>query len=318
MAPGRSFIPAGECKVESALLVNPQVRDALAASHPVVALETTAISHGLPRPENLETAQAMAARVVAEGALPAFIGVRRGRIHVGLDAGELEHFASAADIVKVSRRDLPVLVASGGDGATTVAATMACAAMAGIALFATGGIGGVHRGAELSFDISADLTELARTRVAVVCSGAKSILDIPATLEVLETAGVPVLGYGTDRFPAFYQRESGLPVPARVDTPQQAARVILANETLGLAGVIIANPVADSVAIEGHVLEGWIDAALDAARERSVSGKDLTPFLLAYVAKASNGRTLAANTRLLVDNAGVAAGIAVALAALAD
>jgi pseudouridine-5'-phosphate glycosidase len=311
-------MPVEGCQVESALLINPRVRAALSSRHPVVALETTAISHGLPWPDNLETAHAMAARVAAEGTLPAFIGIRDGRIRVGLEAEDLEHFASSAHMVKASRRDLPGLVASGSDGATTVAATMACAAMVGIRLFATGGIGGVHRGAESSFDISADLTELARTRVAVVCSGAKSILDIPRTLEVLETAGVPVLGFGTDRFPAFYQRESHLPVPARVDTPEQAARVIRANETLGLAGVVIANPVAESVAIEATVLEGWIDAALDAARQQSVSGRDLTPFVLERVAKDSNGRTLAANTRLLVDNAGTAASIARALTDLGD
>ena len=284
----------------------------------MVALETTVIAHGLPWPDNLEVAHAMGAAIAAEKAIPAFIGILSGRIHVGLEASELEYFATTSGIDKASRRDLSTLIALGRNGATTVAATISCAAAAGIQLFATGGIGGVHRGAETSFDISADIAELARTPVAVVSSGAKSILDIDKTLEVLETAGVPVVGYGTDRFPAFYQRETRLCVPARVDSPEDAAKIIRANRALGNGGLVIANPVDASAAIDGETLEGWLNHALVEARKNAVSGKHLTPYLLERIAVLSEGRTLIANKRLLEDNARTAARIARALSVLDD
>ena len=298
------------------LEVHSRVRAALEAGTGVVALETTAISHGLPWPDNLDTAHAMNAAVAAAGAVPAFIGIVSGRIRVGLDEADLEHFARASRVAKASRRDLPALAALGLDGATTVAATMICANLAGIEVFATGGIGGVHRGAHLSFDVSADITELGRTPVAVVCSGAKSILDIPATLEALETEGVPVIGFCTDHFPAFYSRESELGVTARAEGPEMAARVIRANRTLGAGGLVIANPIPHTAAIEPEIVETWVQHALQDAERADISGKDLTPFLLDRVSRLSAGRTLSANMQLLENNAGTAAAIACALAKL--
>ena len=300
------------------LLITPEVAGALDTGRAVVALETTVLAHGLPWPRNLETVQAMEAAVRATGAVPALIGITGGLIVVGMDRDATRRFAAAesegGDVEKASRRDIAALLASGRDGATTVAGTMLCAAMAGIRVFATGGIGGVHRGAEETFDVSADLLELARTPVAVVCAGAKSILDLPRTLEVLETGGVPVLGLATDEFPAFHARSSGLPVPARVETPVDAAAVARLHLAGGGSGLLLACPVPEAEAIDGAELETWIAEALAAAREQGITGKAVTPFLLERLGDLSGGRSLVANRALLVNNARVAGELAVALA----
>jgi pseudouridine-5'-phosphate glycosidase len=289
----------------------PEVQKALHANLPLVALESALISHGLAYPQNLETARAMEQTVREHGAVPATIAVIEGTIRVGLTERELERLATGRDICKVSRRDLPIVVAQKMDGATTVAATMYVATLAGIEVLATGGIGGVHR---LATDISADLPELAQTRVAVVCSGAKSILDLPLTLEWLETHGVPVLGYGTNEFPAFYSRESGLPVDARVDTPDEAARIIRAKWELGLDGsVLVTVPVPEEAELPRELAEKAIERALATAEEQGVAGKALTPFLLSEIARITEGRSLAANITLLRNNVAVAARIAGAL-----
>jgi pseudouridine-5'-phosphate glycosidase len=294
--------------------VQPEVQDALNANSPIVALESALISHGLPHPQNLETAQALEQSVREHGAVPATIAVIEGKIRVGLTDRELERLATGKDIRKVSRRDLPITVAQKMDGAMTVAATMYVAALAGIEVLATGGIGGVHRGQPLArfpADISADLPELARTRVAVVCSGAKSILDLPLTLEWLETYGVPILGYETDEFPAFYSRESGLPVDARVDTPQEAARIIRTKWELGLeGGALVTVPVPEEAELPHELAEKAIERALAAAKERGVKGKGLTPFLLSHIAHLTEGKSITANIALLRNNAAVAARIA--------
>jgi pseudouridine-5'-phosphate glycosidase len=297
--------------------IQSEAKSALDANLPLVALESALISHGLSYPQNLEAAQALERVVRENGAVPATIAVIEGRIRVGLTEGELERLATQEGVRKVSRRDLPIVVARGEDGATTVAATMYVAALAGIEVMATGGIGGVHRSqplARFSADISADLPELAQTRVAVVCSGAKSILDLPATLEWLETHGVPVLGYGTDEFPAFYSRESGLPVDVRVDTPEEAARIIRAKWELGLeGGVLVTVPVPEQAELPRELAEEAIKRALTVAQERGVKGKALTPFLLSQMARLTEGRSLVANVALLKNNAAVAARIAGAL-----
>lgn len=295
--------------------LHPEVRGALAAGRPVVALESTVIAHGLPRPLNLDCARELEAIVRANGAVPATVAVLGGRIRVGLTDAELERLAGAAGVAKLSRRDLATAVARGGDGATTVAATLICARLAGIGVFATGGIGGVHRGAEHSFDISADLTELARSPVTVVCAGAKSILDLPKTLEVLETWGVPVLGYGSDRFPGFYVRDTGLGVDARVDDPEAVARIVRARRALGLdGGEVVAAPVPESAALDPEQLDAWIGAALADASAAAVHGKALTPYLLGRLAELSGGLSLGANLALLRHNAGIASHIAKAIA----
>lgn len=297
--------------------IRPEVRDALAGGRPVVALESTVISHGLPRPRNLETARQMEAAVRHEGAVPATIGLLDGRLIVGLSSAEIELLARAENVAKVSRRDLASVLNSRGLGATTVAATMIIAAEAGIRIFATGGIGGVHRGAQNNFDISADLRELAGTPVAVVCSGAKVILDLPRTFELMETLGVPVVGYGTNEFPAFYVRESGLTLDARADSPQEAARLISVHWALGLpSGMIFCNPPPASSALGRQEVELLIEAALISAEAAGIQGKPVTPYLLHHLAKASGGRTLETNIALLVSNARVAAQIAVVIAAL--
>lgn len=291
-----------------------EVRDALEMNAPVVALESTIISHGFPYPANVECALEAERICRDEGAVPATIAVLGGRLAVGLSREQIEHLATAPGIAKASRRDLAMLVAAGADGATTVAATMAIAAMAGIRVFATGGIGGVHRGAERTFDISADLLELARTPVAVVCAGAKSILDLPLTLEVLETHGVPVLGYRTDEFPAFYTRSSGLGVDVRLDSAQEIARVVAAHHELGLGGgIVIANPIPVEHEIDRITLDGWVTAALDGAAAAGVHGKDVTPFLLARIHELSGGASEAANKELVYDNVRLAAAVATAL-----
>lgn len=296
--------------------VEARVADALARGDPVVVLESTLIAHGLPWPRNFETAQAMIAEVQAAGAVPAVVAIERGRIRIGLDEAALERFATARGISKAGPRDLAPLVASRRDGATTVAGTLACAALAGVAVLATGGIGGVHRGAEASFDVSADLGELARAPLAVVASGAKSLLDLAKTLEVLETHGVPVVGYGTGELPAFYARTSGLALEARVDTPEQAARLIQAHRALGRGGLLIAHPVPEQAAIGPETLERFTARALAEAEARGIRGKAITPFVLERLFALTEGRTLAANEALLRANAALAGRIAAALARL--
>ena len=291
------------------------VAEALAASVPVVALESTLVAHGLPRPLNLETARAMMDAIQDAGAMPALIAVLDGRIRIGLDSRELERVAFGDGIVKASSREVPALLATGGSGATTVAGTMLCAHLAGIDVFATGGIGGVHRGASATWDVSADLYELARTPVAVVCSGAKSILDVPATLEKLESLGVPVLGLATDRFPAFHLRDSGLPAPHPVPDASEAARIAATVLAFGRTGLVVANPVPAADALDRATVEGLVEDATRRARASGIAGKAITPFLLDALAEASGGATLRANRALLVDNARAAAEVACHLAA---
>ncbi|AWK86856.1 pseudouridine-5'-phosphate glycosidase [Azospirillum thermophilum] len=300
------------------LILAPEVAEALAGKRPVVALESTVISHGMSYPRNLETARDLEAAVREEGAVPATIAVMDGRIRVGLDDVALERLATGGKSVwKLSRRDLPVALATGALGATTVAATMIAARLAGIALFATGGIGGVHRGAETSFDVSADLDELARTSVCVVCAGAKSILDLPKTLEVLETRGVPVLGFGTEEFPAFYSRRSGMRVSHRCDNANEVAGVLRAKWDLGLdGGVLLANPIPVADELDADVMEQAIGAALADADSKEIKGKDVTPHLLAALERITGGRSLQANIALIRNNARVAARVAAAYSAL--
>jgi pseudouridine-5'-phosphate glycosidase len=301
--------------VTPALTLAPAVATALASGRPVVALESTIIAHGLPYPRNLETARSLEQAVRDAGGVPATVAVWKGKLQVGLEAAELAELAQRGpDFRKLSTRDLPLAVAREESGATTVAATMACAARAGIRVFATGGIGGVHRGADHSFDVSADLLELSRTRVAVVCSGPKAILDLPRTLEALETLGVPAVGYQTDELPSFYSRGSGLALPARCDTPDEVARLLEANVELGLpGGVLIANPPPADRALPRERVETAVEAALAAARRRGVTGKDVTPFLLAAVARETGGASVDANVALATANARLAAEIAGAL-----
>lgn len=300
------------------LHIAPEIAHARATGHPVVALESTLISHGLPYPHNLEVARALEAEVRAAGAIPATIGVVGGQPTVGLDAAALEHFARSDGILKLSRRDLAAALARGRDGATTVAATMVLAAAAGIPVFATGGIGGVHRGAQVTWDVSADLTELARTPVLVVCAGAKAILDLPATLEHLETLGVGVVGLGTDAFPAFYSRTSGLPVPVRVDTPAEVAQIWrvqrAAPDLCGPGGMLLCVPPPAEVALPRAEVEAAIEKALAQAEDAGVRGPAVTPFLLAAMAKETHGESIATNVALLRQNARVAAQVAVHLA----
>jgi pseudouridylate synthase len=298
------------------LLLDPEVEAALSSGAPVVALESTIISHGMPYPQNAETARAVEADVRAVGAIPATIAVMDGRLCVGIAADRIDDLARTGDdVVKVSRRDLPFVVRSGVMGGTTVAATMLIARMAGIRVFATGGIGGVHRGVADTFDVSADLQELARTDVAVVCAGVKSILDIGKTLEYLETLGVPVIGFGTDRFPAFYTVDSGFDVAHRLDTPQEVADLMHRRTELELeGGIVVANPIPAESAMAGPVIDRAIDDALEEAAVHGVTGKDVTPFVLGRVTQLTGSSSLAANIALVRANAGVAAAIAVALA----
>ncbi|MGC1943355.1 MAG: pseudouridine-5'-phosphate glycosidase [Candidatus Acidiferrales bacterium] len=302
--------------MDKAIFVHEEVAEALSERRPVVALESTVISHGLPAPHNLETARGMEAAIREGGAIPATIAVFNGKLVVGTSAGELAFLAESKGVAKVSRADLASVVASGRPGATTVAATAFIAARAGIRVFATGGIGGVHRGAEETFDISADLTELARTPVAVVCAGAKAILDLPRTLETLETLGVPVVGYGTSELAAFYSRESGLTLQCRVDSAQEAARLMATQWGLGLsAGIVFANPPPEKSALPWRDVEALIGKALVSAAAEKIQGKRVTPYLLESLSKGSKGKTLDANVALLLNNARVAAGIAVAYCA---
>jgi pseudouridine-5'-phosphate glycosidase len=276
-----------------------------------VALESTIITHGMPYPDNVATARAVEAEVRAAGAEPVTIAVIGGKIRVGLTGDELEWLASAKDVLKLSRNDLPYAVARGLNGSTTVAATMICAHRAGIRMFATGGIGGVHRGASETFDISADLEELARTPVAVVCAGAKALLDLPKTLEYLETRGVPVIGYRTSEFPAFWSRSSGLPVPLRCDTPQEIADVLRAKWELGLeGGAVICNPIDAAEEIPAAEMQGLIATAVEEAAQRRISGKAVTPHILSRLVELTAGRSLRANIALVRSNARLAAEIA--------
>jgi pseudouridine-5'-phosphate glycosidase len=294
-----------------------EVEAALRAGRAVVALESTLVAHGMPWPRNLETALALEADVRAHGATPATIAILDGRPKAGLTPDEIERLARGGrDIAKASRRDLPILAARGGSGATTVAATMIVAALAGIRVFATGGIGGVHRGGQASFDVSADLQELARTSVAVVCAGAKFVLDLPLTLEYLETHGVPAIGYGTDRFPGFWSRDSGLGVDARVDTPEDVARIMHAKWELGLAGgLVVANPIPQAFEVPRATVERVTRQAVDDARAQGIAGKALTPFLLARVNELTGGESLEGNVALVRNNARLAARAALAYAA---
>ena len=292
--------------------LSPEVDRALNEGRAVVALESTVIAHGLPRPQNLETALRLEQIVRALGAAAATIAILKGKLHVGLNSEQLLHIAANRQIHKISRRDLPIAIGKEWDGATTVAATAWIAHRAGLKVFATGGIGGVHRG-DLP-DVSADLPELARTPIVVVCSGAKIVLDLPATREWLETHGVMVIGYGCDEMPAFYSRRSGLPVDARADSPEDVAKIARARSELGMEGAILLTvPVPAEAEVPADQLRGVLDAALFEAKRKGIGGRELTPFLLARMAEQSDGATLKANVALLENNAQVAARIALAL-----
>ncbi len=301
------------------MAITAEISDALAARRPVVALESTIITHGMPYPQNLETARAVEAAIRDAGAVPATIAVLDGTLHIGLDAPALDALAQRADAWKLSRADLAVAMATGRTGATTVSATMIAAHRAGIAVFATGGIGGVHQGADQSFDISADLNELARTPVTVVAAGAKAILDLPKTLEVLETLGVPVITYQSDEFPAFWSRRSGLPAPLRLDRPDDIAAAALARAELGLpGGQLIANPIPEAEEIPTETLAPIIARAQAEAETAGITGKSVTPFLLQRIFELTEGRSLAANIGLVLNNARLAADIAISMARLGN
>jgi pseudouridine-5'-phosphate glycosidase len=300
--------------LDNYLTLSPEVDAALEAQRPLVALESTVIAHGLPYPVNVQVAQQMEEAIRGEGAVPATIGLRAGRIVVGLSPAEIEQLATAPHVLKVSRRDLAVALATHQLGATTVAGTMLCASLAGIRFFATGGIGGVHRGAQTSMDISADLSELGRTPVLVVCAGAKSILDLDLTLEYLETQGVPVLGWQTDTLPAFYVRSSGRMVAQRVDEPAMVAAIAHAHWECGLGGLVVACPIPAAYAMDPEPLASAIDEALRLAGERHICGSATTPFLLSHIAHTTAGESVAANQALLVNNARWAARFASAYA----
>ena len=298
--------------------IAPEAAAALAEGRPVVALESTIISHGMPYPQNVETALKVEQIIRENGAVPATAAILGGRLKAGLSPDEIDYLGKTGTAVaKASRRDLPVLVAKGLDGATTVTTTMMIAAMAGIPVFATGGIGGVHRGAETSMDISADLEELAQTPVMVVCAGAKAILDLGLTLEYLETKGVTVIGFGTDELPAFYTRESGFGVDYRLDTPEELARAFHVKRELGLrGGMLVTNPIPAESAMDKAVIDRAIGQALSEAAEKGIRGKAVTPFLLARVSELTGGDSLASNIQLVCNNARLAARAAVELAKL--
>lgn len=297
--------------MNSLLEIHPEVQDALNSGQAVVALESTIIAHGMPYPQNVETAVAVEQVVRDGGALPATIAIMNGKCYVGLSNKEIERFGQAKDVWKVSLRDMPYVLSQKKMGATTVAATMRIAAMAGIRVFVTGGIGGVHRGAAHSMDISADLTEMANTSVAVVSAGVKSILDIGLTLEYLETKGIPVITLGQDAFPSFYSRESGFQSPLRLDTAEAIADLLATKWKLGLQGsVLIANPVPKEQEVPAAEMEHYIQAALIAAEQQQIKGKEVTPFLLQYIAQHTRGESLAANIALIKHNAAAGAAIA--------
>ena len=301
-------------KMNKYLDVNPEVAAALAAGKPVVALESTIISHGMPYPQNVQTALNVERIIRENGAVPATIAIIGGRLKAGLTAEEIEYFGKKGRAIhKASRRDLAVLCAKGEDGATTVTTTMMIANMAGIRFFATGGIGGVHRGAETTMDISADLEELSRTPVMVVCAGAKSILDLGLTLEYLETKGVPVLGYQTEELPAFYTRKSGFGVDYRMDSPEELAAAFKAQNDMELgAGMLVTNPIPEEFAMPKEVIDAAIDQAIRECNEQGIKGKETTPFLLARVAEITGGDSLASNIQLVYNNAKLTAQTAAA------
>ena len=295
--------------------LSPEVAAALKEGKPVVALESTIISHGMPYPQNVETALLVEKTIREGGAVPATIAIIGGRLKAGLTPEQIEYLGKKGrEVTKASRRDLPVLVARSEDGATTVTTTMIIAAIAGIKVFATGGIGGVHRGAEKTMDISADLEELARTPVMVICAGAKSILDLGLTLEYLETKGVPVIGYGTDELPAFYTRRSGFKVDYRIDTPEQLAEAFRAKLEMGLGGgMLVTNPIPKEYSMDHAVINAAIDAAIAEASEKGIHGKETTPFLLARIKDITGGDSLASNIQLVLNNAKLAARTAACL-----
>jgi pseudouridine-5'-phosphate glycosidase len=296
-----------------ALRIAAEVQDAIAERRPVVALETTIVTHGMPYPDNVATARSLEAEIRARGAVPATIAVIDGAVRIGLSESELESLAATKGVLKLSRNDLAYAIATSQAGATTVAATMICAQLAGIRVFATGGIGGVHRGAEASFDISADLEELARTSVAVVCAGAKALLDLPKTMEYLETRGVPVIGYRTSEFPAFWSRSSGLPVPMRLDSPTEIARLLDLKWSLGLqGGAVVANAVDAAQEIPSAEMSGYIETAVTEAVTHGIAGKAVTPYILARLVEITGGRSLRTNIALVQSNARLAADLAVA------
>jgi pseudouridine-5'-phosphate glycosidase len=293
------------------LVHSPEVQQARAEGRPLVALESTIITHGMPYPQNVETARRVEAQVRSAGAVPATIAVMGGSIHIGLSADELETLGRASEVMKLSRADLAVCLASGRTGATTVAATMIAARLAGIDVFATGGIGGVHRGAERSFDISADLRELSETPVSVISAGAKAILDLPKTLEVLETLGVPVIAVGQNEFPAFWSRSSGLPAPLRLDTAKEIAAAHLMRNRLGLpGGQLVANPIPAEAEIPREIITPFIEQALAEAAQQGIAAKAVTPFLLGRLFELTEGRSLQANIALVLNNARLGAEIA--------
>ncbi|NLM44792.1 MAG: pseudouridine-5'-phosphate glycosidase [Clostridiales bacterium] len=303
--------------LEKYLDIKPEVEEALKNREPVVALESTIISHGMPYPKNVETALGVENIVRQNGAVPATIGILGGKLKVGLTEDEVEYLGKAKNVIKTSRRDIPFVVSKKLDGATTVASTMFIAALAGIKVFATGGIGGVHRGAQETFDISADLQELAQTNVAVVCAGAKAILDIGLTLEYIETCGVPVVGYGTDEFPAFYTRMSGYKVDYRVDNAEELAAALKTKWDLGLdGGVVVANPIPEEHEMDYYVITKAINDAVAEAEAKGIKGKETTPFLLARVKELTGGDSLESNIALVYNNAKVAAQLSLELAKL--
>ena len=299
--------------IEKYLKISPEVKAALENNKPVVALESTIISHGMPYPKNAETALECEKIIRDAGAVPATIAIIKGVLCVGLSREEIEYVAKEGkNVIKVSRRDIPVVVANKLDGATTVAATMYIASLAGVKVFATGGIGGVHRGAEKTMDISADLDELSKTNVCVVCAGAKSILDLPLTMEYLETKGVAVVGYGTDELPAFFTRESGIKLTCRMDSPEEIAKALKVKDDMNLGGgMLVTNPIPQEYSMDARVIGDAIDKAVNEAEERGVKGKDITPFLLDKIQKITGGNSLVSNIQLVFNNARLASKIAV-------
>ncbi|QXM05294.1 pseudouridine-5'-phosphate glycosidase [Crassaminicella indica] len=297
--------------------IHPEVQKALEENKPVVALESTIISHGMPYPENIKTARAVENIIRENGAIPATIGILKGRFKVGLTDDELEYMGKGEDILKASRRDLPFIIAKELNGATTVASTMIISALAGIKVFVTGGIGGVHREAQETFDISADLMELSHTNVAVVCSGAKSILDIGLTLEYLETHGVPVVGFGTEEFPAFFTRKSGFHVDYRIDSETELAKALKAKWDLNLnGGVVVGNPIPKEYEMDYNTITNAIEDALKEAKEKGIKGKETTPFLLSKIKAITSGKSLSSNIQLVYNNARLGAKLAVELSKL--
>lgn len=296
------------------LEISDEVKSTLENRAPVVALESTIISHGMPYPQNFETALKIEGIVKNNGAVPATIAIINGNIKIGLNNSEIEFLSKEKNILKASRRDIPVIVSRGLNAATTVSATMFCASLAGIKIFATGGIGGVHRNAKETFDISADLLEFFKTNVAVVSAGVKSILDIGLTLEYLETYGVPVIGYGTNEFPAFFTRESGFKVNYKLDSPKEIADVIKTKRELGLnGGILIANPISEGYSLDKNFIDDATDKALKLAEKNNITGKEVTPFLLSEINKITGGKSLEANINLVLNNAELAAKISLHL-----